>query len=648
MHIPSHILEQINAQADLVAIIRKHTVLKPAGKEFKGCCPFHGEKTPSFFVNPQNNLYYCFGCGVKGNAISFLVDFERLTFTEAVKELAQKTGIDLPKDDHSTQYPKTPTARLPVPPADLPTDTPNPSIPPSAPTNPPATPTQAQKNHDTNNHDTKGDLYQLLQAVSRFYQSMLHQYPKALAYFQKRGLSAQTIAHFELGYAPEGWQHLQQAFADDIEGLKIVGLIRQSQHGSWFNLFKDRVIFPIKNTQGQIVGFAGRALDDSVLPKYINSSDSVIFQKQQILYGLYESKKQRAKDWLVVEGYMDVISLFQAGILGAVAPMGTALHERQLAYLFKFNNTLTLSFDGDAAGQKAALRALQTAMPILDDSKSLRFLVLPDQNDPDSFVRQYGAPALQEHLQKALSLSDFLFWITSQKYDLKRAEDKAQFIAEIKQITALLPKGSSLRWWLNDDMFRRLRGTHFAKTTPKTAILPITPDIQLVLCIVFCPALPSVYSLQHLYQNTGLLTLDAQFGEHAPPLPTWQTLGIEGLQELLHNIQNLHAFLDIDDIPLDPKAIDARAHFITATLHNTTLQKTLSLHWRDFLHQCCTTNTDISVLFQELLCQSVIAFLQKQHQNCTTLMLSKLYKQRIFLLNQYDKTLKSQSNSTPI
>ncbi len=563
MRISDTLLEQLNAQADLVAIIRRHTPLKPAGREFKGCCPFHGEKTPSFYVNPESNLYYCFGCGAKGNAISFLVDFERLSFIEAAKTLSEQTGIELPKEGNKQyQYQRgvsTPPPTAPEPPINtFDIESKNDKT-PNTPLDTGAFDTSIDDTQEHTSADAvvveetafalpvtpfelqgNGDLYQLLTAVTAFYRHQLQQHPVAMSYFVNRGLSHDTINTFELGYAPAGWQHLESAFPNDIDGLRMLGLVRTSQKGREFDLLRDRVIFPIKDKQGRVVGFAGRALDDSVTPKYLNSSDSVVFQKQHILYGYYESRQARAKEWLIVEGYMDVIALYQAGIFGAVAPMGTAVNAGQLANLFKFNNALTLCFDGDSAGQRAALRTLEVAMPILVDGKQLNFLTLADSHDPDTFIKAFGDDAMRDAIAHALPLSDYLYQIMAQKYDLSRAEDKASAMAEVKLLTEKLPKGSSFRWWLNNDIYQRLRGKPVLRSSANYQHTNDAGFIQIFLCILYQPTLIADDPLTRLYQASGLdaahLPLMERLtsqGLSIPELPTWSQLPLDGLSDFI-------------------------------------------------------------------------------------------------------------------
>lgn len=642
MRIPEYIIARINAEADLVSIIKRHTTLKPAGKEFKGCCPFHGEKTPSFYVNPASNLYYCFGCGAKGNAISFLVDYERLTFVEAVKELSEQTGIELPKEDtQSVSYqkgtnkasgtPKEHTQATPPPKQNSHSKKDNNTLP--APTTPPKPQGQGQ-----------GNLYELLAAVTAYYQDMLQKTPAALQYFLGRGLTQNTIAQFQLGYAPDGWQQLEKAFPFDIEGLKMLGLIRQSDKGRDYELLRDRVIFPIKDKQGKVVGFAGRAMNDEVKPKYLNSSDSVVFSKQHILYGYYESRQQRAKRWLVVEGYMDVIALYQAGVYGAVAPMGTAVNEGQIAGLLKFNDTLTLCFDGDKAGQKAALRTLDVAMPVLTDGKSLKFLVLPDGQDPDSYVLANGAKAMDDAISRALPLSDYLYGVFADKYDLSSAENKAAAMAELKELTNKLPKGSTFRYWLGGDMYARFRQSKkFVRpTTAKTS--PITPTEQLFLSILYQPTLLQSDPLAEIYQQSGLDRLDEQFTRlHPfPTLPNWQTLNIDGLPELVDTASSALPLLlpPTGDLTQDVAIIDSNAHLILAAITTPALQSKLKSQWREFFyHARHNPICHMELLFKELLFQIIKDTLIKEQQASVSLAKSRLYKQRLIALDNWNKAV---------
>ena len=668
MQIPESLIEQLNAEADLVEIIGKHTTLKPAGREFKGCCPFHGEKTPSFYVNPQTNLYYCFGCHAKGNAITFLKEFERMNFIESVKYLSEQTGIELPKDTADQQkfkYKKT-----------IKTQGAKPIAPQSAPVPPPVAPAgdhvaafdppyysdddgrddgyQAQadaywEGYDADNlaneqPEPQGDLYSLLEQVHRYYQFMLHSIPFAKQYFLDRGLSDETIETFGLGYAPEGWKHLEQVFPHDIEGLKILGLVRDSTKtaGRSFDLLRHRVIFPIKDTQGRIVGFAGRSLGDE-MPKYINSSESPVFQKQHILYGLYEARQQKARDYLMVEGYMDVIALYQAGIYGAVAPMGTAANEKQIDRLLRYNHKLTLCFDGDSAGQKAAWRTLEIAAPVLHDGRELRFLTLADGHDPDTFIKAHGIDAMQTAIDGAVSLSDYLYGVLSSQFDLTRPEQKAQAMATLRALTELLPKGSSLRWWLNSDIYQKLKAigkdgrfTARVDTINYNSANDIDAITEIALSIVHTPSLLTPDPLAYIIDSSQMQSAHEPLLAHMqrqdlalPDLPTWASFDSPLLNEVIAIIKQLPEDVLSDDSPF------ARTHFISAALSHDARQQ-IQQHWQHFQSKSQHPIADQLPMFLELLSVALKEVLNKQQIASKNLLLSEIYKRRLQALINWD------------
>ena len=714
MSIPNHILDQLNSQADLVGIIGKHTTLKRAGKEFKGNCPFHGEKTPSFYVNPQKNVYNCFGCGVGGNAISFLRDYENQTFMEAVRELSRQTGIEIPKEDNKDlRYKKGPKKQV-LPP-------PRPNQPSSSqPTNAPAAPSSTNTgsvpfnpNNGTNNNggldhlnsapvsdgsagyldessyynsapptdwnsdyytddgtsfdpgmgfvpdyqpgypeslpqdNQEGDLYDLLVSISEFYQSNLRNNSRAMAYFQERGLTDKTIEEFKLGYAPTGWQHLEQAFPRDIEGLKALGLVRKSEKGRDYDLLRDRVIFPIRDNQGRVIGFAGRALDNEVKPKYINSSDSPVFHKQHVLYGYYESRQHKANDWLVVEGYMDVIALYQAGIYGAVASMGTAINESQIARLLQLNPTLTLCFDGDSAGQKAAWRTLEVALPVLSDDKELRFLSLPGGHDPDTYVALQGVEAMREQIKNAMPLSQYIFAYLSERYDLSLAEGKAKLMSQVRQLTNNLPKGSSFKYLLNNDIYQKLGGRKGQKNSAHDVLLNFDSDMtvsrQLQLCLLFSPNLLKEDPIARIWQESGVA--DIEFRQHraqqgqiqAPALPSWQDFNSQSLVQLIEAINSLESYL--------PKDTNAAAHFILANLPANT-QQALAKRWHPFWSNLNQRGIiDVDALVDDLLTQLLLQALSKQMAQSNNIVITThLNRQRQTLLNWSKQQQAAQSS----
>ena len=675
MSIPNHILEQLNSQADLISIIGRHTTLKRAGSEYKGCCPFHGEKSPSFYVNPQKNIYHCFGCSVGGNAISFLRDYENLTFIEAVKELSKQTGIEIPEEEqqnvsYQRSKPKPiakptpqPSTQSSEPPTDYPeaqatynentgyddnagyTNAPN-HIPyahmdygsadysqtdygaidynPAEQDYPPSWLPEdgylgSSSGNINNNNDPSaqdGNLYELLTQIQQFYQHNLSSHPHAKHYFSARGISEQSIETFALGYAPFGWQHLEHAFPQDIEGLKALGLVRSSDSGRDYDLLRDRIIFPIRDNQGRTIGFGGRALDDEVKPKYINSSDSPVFHKQHVLYGYYESRQQRANDWLVVEGYMDVIALYQAGIYGAVASMGTAINETQISRLLTLNPTLTLSFDGDSAGQKAAWRTLEVSLPVLGDDKELRFLTLPNDHDPDTFIKSQGAEAMREQITTAMPLSQYIFAYLSERHDLSLAEGKAKLMSQVRALTTALPKGSSFRYLLNNDIYQKLGGKRNQNIEAKDALLNFDGDMtisqQLQLCFLFQPRVLQDDPIESIWQQAGINRLDlpAHIKQRAPAdagrTLSWADLQDEALFDVVATIQRC--------LPYLPADANGAAHFILANLKASS-QEMLSRSWGAFYKTLINRNVlNLDEQIENLVLQLLKLHMQKKMQ----------------------------------
>lgn len=491
MAIPQHTIDQILDRTDIVELINQRVKLKKSGRTYSGCCPFHQEKTPSFHVYRDKAYYHCFGCQANGNAIKFLMEIDNRPFIDVIKDLAQHAGIELPKDNFSA---KSATYKRQSVPAKATQKVAQPSaqaINPNQPNNTQINSQGNQQSHPQGNDQhsaqafdgypedqysdfqdssfqdqafdqfsadgffypddvhfgmpeaaQEASLYDLLENVASYYQQQLKHAPHAQNYFQNRGLSQETQDNWRLGYAPTDWQHLEHAFPQDIDGLKLIGLVRESDQGKQFDLLRDRVIFPIRDSKGRVVGFGGRALNDEIKPKYINSPDSEVFHKNQLLYGLYEGRKAKAEKWLMVEGYMDVIALHQSGIHGAVATLGTASNAEHLNMLFRQNHSLTLAFDGDNAGQKAAWRTLEIALPLLEDGRQLHFFILPDQHDPDSLIQAIGQEAFLEKLEQAPLLSDFLYAQLTQRFDIASPEGKGQVMGELRQLSQQLPNGS--------------------------------------------------------------------------------------------------------------------------------------------------------------------------------------------------------------
>ena len=596
MAIPQHTIDQILDRTDIVDVIGQFVKLKKTGRTYSGCCPFHQEKSPSFHVYRDKQYFHCFGCQANGNAIRFLMDIGNRNFIEVMKDLSSQTGIELPKDNQESS--KLKYKREAAKPKAAP-KAPAPKTATNTPTNQNHTPATAGDTASVASFDPfaefqnpeqeyygdpfasfeqmpmqdapqEGNLFDLLENIAQFYERQLPNSASAQQYFRQRGLSAETIAYWRLGYAPEDWQHLEKAFPQDIEGLKLLGLIRTSDNGRDFDLLRDRVIFPIRDPKGRVVGFGGRALNDEIKPKYINSPDSEVFHKNQLLYGLYEGRKQKAQDWLMVEGYMDVIALQQYGIHGAVATLGTASNTEHLNILFKQNHRITIAFDGDAAGQKAARRTLEIALPLLNDGRELKFFVLPNDHDPDSLIRREGIENFRRLLDQAPLLSDFVFAHLAQNHDVTTPEGKSQVMAELRQLTELLPKQGSYRYLLQQ-FFREKLGFN-RKWQPKVnndASLSFSTKIdaeEYVIAILlnhpylyihFEPLRALVSPDQLLYKILNILNVIFDDLPDDPELSTYYVLGACAAHH--HELQHILQHANVSDYTSSPEQADKLA-----------------------------------------------------------------------------------------
>lgn len=377
-----HITERV----DIVELIGQYVRLKKVGARYVGLCPFHQEKTPSFFVNPRLQTYHCFGCGAHDSAIGFMMQHQNLSFKEALESLARPLGLDLPDFSHDP----TPSTHTP--------------------------------------------LCALMRAVHHFYQTALKRSKTAQAYLCQRGINNPMIEEFGIGFAPDAWGFLANSpFGKEHEAHLIeLGVLIQNQTGTTYDRFRNRIIFPIRDPRGEVIAFGGRLMEPiSNQPKYLNSPETVLFQKRDTLYGLYESlrSKKKFERIILVEGYLDVIALHQQGLTETVATLGTSISTVHLQKLLRYTNQLVLCFDADTAGQKAAWRALTTILPLLKDGLFIRFLSLPPPHDPDSFLRTEGLEAFEKLLRSANSLADFFFDTQSQTVDLNTLEGKAQLSA---------------------------------------------------------------------------------------------------------------------------------------------------------------------------------------------------------------------------
>jgi len=592
MAIPQHTIDQILDRTDIVDVIGQFVKLKKTGRTYSGCCPFHQEKSPSFHVYRDKQYFHCFGCQANGNAIRFLMDIGSRNFVEVMKDLSSQTGIELPKDNtdsNKLKYKREAAKPKIVPAQTAPQTQPQQNNAPTENNNAASTASfDPFAEFQTVEQDFYGDpfasfehlpmaevqqdgnLYDLLENIAQFYERQLPNSPSAQQYFKQRGLTAETIAYWRLGYAPEDWQHLEKAFPQDIEGLKLLGLIRTSDSGRDFDLLRERVIFPIRDTKGRVVGFGGRALNDEIKPKYINSPDSEVFHKNQLLYGLYEGRKQKAQEWLMVEGYMDVIALQQYGIHGAVATLGTASNTDHLNILFKQSNRLTIAFDGDAAGQKAARRTLDIALPLLNDGRELKFFVLPADHDPDSLIRREGIENFRRLLDQAPLMSDFVFAHLTQNQDITTPEGKSQVMGELKNLTELLPKHGSFRYLLQQ-FFREKLGFN-RKWQPKVntdASLSFSTKIdaeEYVIAILmnhpylyihFEPLRALVAEDQLLFKILNILNVIFDDLPDVPELSIYYVLGACAAHH--HELQNILQHANVSDYTSSPEQADKLA-----------------------------------------------------------------------------------------
>ncbi len=406
--IPQTFIQELIARTDVVEIVGRYVQLKKGGANFMGLCPFHGEKSPSFSVSPTKQFYHCFGCGKNGNAISFLMDHAGMSFVEAVTDLAQQYGLQVPEEDATPQD----RARAAE---------------------------QRQKQHTLND---------VLEKACDAYKRGLKESPKAIDYLKGRGLSGQVAKQFGIGYAPEGWRSLASVFPNYNEpllvesGLVILN-IEDGEDEKRYDRFRDRVMFPIRNIKGECIGFGGRVLGDEK-PKYLNSPETPVFSKGRELYGLFEARNALRDEGyaLVTEGYMDVVALAQLGFSNAVATLGTACTADHLQKLFRFTDSVVFSFDGDAAGRRAARKALDGALAFASDTRSVKFLFLPAEHDPDSFIREFGKDAFARYITEAVPLSRFLIDSAREHCDLHTAEGRAHFASNAKPLWGQLPDGA--------------------------------------------------------------------------------------------------------------------------------------------------------------------------------------------------------------
>lgn len=402
--IPESFIQELLSRIDIVEVINKVSPLKRTGKNFMCCCPFHKEKTPSFSVSQQKQFFKCFGCGASGNVIGFLMRYEGLSYPEAIRKLAESIGMPVPE---------TP--------------------------------------RDRETRTRVRSLTDMMKAASDYYSASLKTNTRTIEYLKQRGITGETAARFALGYSPDAWQPLKDVFGDqyaskDLEEEDGCGLVIHNGDKR-YDRFRGRLMFPIRNPRGQVIAFGARTLNGDEHPKYLNSPETALYHKSREIYGLYEAsasirEKHRA---IVCEGYMDVIQLSQAGFTEACAALGTAVTAEHVQKLLRAVDTVYFSFDGDSAGQHALRRALEAALPVVEDDQEIRFVVLPPEHDPDSLIKEKGAQAFEDELQKSLTLTQYFVRTVSQGKDLGTAEGRSQFVAESKPLIVSMRSAPILR-----------------------------------------------------------------------------------------------------------------------------------------------------------------------------------------------------------
>ncbi len=395
--IPQDFIDDLIARADIVEIVGRRVQLKKAGREFKACCPFHDEKTPSFTVSPGKGFYHCFGCGAHGTAVGFLMEFDHMSFVEAIESLANTMGVDVPRSESD----------------------------------------KPARRYD--------ELFSLMDSVSRNWQATIKDAPAAVDYLKHRGIDGPTAKRYGIGYAPDGWSTVLDKFGksdEAVERLLATGLIIRKDNGQHYDRFRDRIMFPIRDGRGRTIGFGGRTMGDGE-PKYLNSPETVLFHKGRELYGLYEARQalRNIERLVVVEGYMDVIALARHGINFAVATLGTATTSDHLNQLFRLTENVYFAFDGDRAGKAAAWRALENALPQIREGRQIRFVFLPEGQDPDSFVNELGAEAFVGALDDGLALSEFFIQELASQVDMETVDGRARLAELARPLISRIPAG---------------------------------------------------------------------------------------------------------------------------------------------------------------------------------------------------------------
>ncbi len=453
--IPDSFIEELLARCDVVDVIERRVPLKRVGHEFQACCPFHNEKTPSFTVSPKKQFYHCFGCGAHGSAIGFLMQYEGLEFLDAVEELARSAGLQVPTSGKQQPRPDT-------------------------------------------------GLFDMLTACARYYAEQLKNNPAAVEYLKSRGLSGEVCRDFEIGYAPSGWDTLIKKLGTDdkkLALLKKAGMLSEGKKGV-YDKFRDRIMFPIHDRRGRVIAFGGRAMSDDG-PKYLNSPETDLYHKSRELYGLYLARQRsgRLDEIIVVEGYMDVVALAQFGFKYAVATSGTATTALQVEMLFRATDTVIYCFDGDAAGRKAAWRAMEATLPRMREGLQAKFLFLPEGEDPDSMVRKHGADEFSRQLDAATPLSEFFFEHFTQVIDISNLDGRARLVQQAQPYVESMPEGV-----FRDMMTERLETLAQHRLQARSGYQKVQPDGLRNRGKPVQQRTPMRTALAHLVQNPSLVS----------------------------------------------------------------------------------------------------------------------------------------------
>jgi DNA primase len=534
--IPESFIQELLNRVDVVDVVDKSVPLKKAGANYSACCPFHNEKSPSFTVSPSKQFYHCFGCGAHGTAVGFLMEYQGLSFVEAIHELAKMVGMIVPQE--TRELDRAPQKQV-------------------------------------------VGLQESLQQAAQFYKSELKKSQRAIDYLKGRGLSGQIAAKFQIGYAPAGWQNLQQVFSDyESEALTTAGLVVQNEQGRRYDRFRDRIMFPIHDQKGQVIGFGGRVINPEDTPKYYNSPETPLFQKGHELYGLFIARRamREAGRALVVEGYMDVVALAQYGIDYAVAALGTATTPFHINKLMRQVDEIVFCFDGDNAGRTAAWRAAMNALPALTDGLKLSFLFLPKEHDPDSYVREFGKEKFEAEIKTAMPLSQYILRHLSENNALQSQEDKVRFLNDaepiLQQIQAprsalyLRKKVADLAQLSVDEMHVLMKLPTLNKTPvqarPKLTRTTISLHRRLMLMLLIQPGLASPNDLEWIANATAeeqLLRLTIEtclVHPHSKPVVVMRALENQVDAKLLKELEREIALLD--------ETLDLASEF-TASMH---------------------------------------------------------------------------------